>query len=396
MNEEDGHAKGVRLRAGIPALALMLTVFVSNMTSRSILSPLLLRVEQDFSVSHGPAAQLFLFISIGYSISVLFSGFVSSKTTHRGAILVCALVMSAGLLLMSLAPTMNLMRAGVLLMGAGSGLYPPSSIATITNLFDRRDWQKALSIHEIGPHIAMVLAPLYVNLMLNYTDWRGTIGLLAVIILISGSIFFIRIKAGTLKGEAPTFSNLLPLFREPNFWILMLFFGLALGSIQGIYMLVPTFLVAEAGFTLERANSIFGISRFLPIVALLTAGLVMDRIGLRRTLMITLAGAGLTILLMGFLRGPLLVTVVFLQPTIGALYFPAGLAALAKIGPPQSRNVSVSMVLPVSALIGTGIIPAFLGYMGDILSFSTGFLIVGITITLLSMLARFISIAETD
>lgn len=377
MDEEKWQARGVRLRAGLPALALMLTVFVSNMTSRSILSPLLLRVEEDFSVSHGPAAQLFLYMGIGYSISVLFSGFVSSKTTHRGAILVCAVVMSAGLLLMSLAPTMDVMRAGVLLMGAGSGLYPPSSIATITNLFDQRDWQKALSIHEIGPHIAMLLAPLYANIMLNYTDWRGTVGLLAVVILITGALFFIKIKAGTMKGEAPTFSNLLPLFREPNFWILMLFFGLALGSIQGIYMLVPTFLVTEAGFTLERANSIFGVSRFLPIAALLTAGLLMDRMGLRRTLMITLAGAGLTILLMGFLRGPLLVVVVFLQPTIGALYFPAGLSALAKVGPPQSRNVSVSMVLPVSALIGTGLIPAFLGYMGDVLSFSAGFLIVG-------------------
>ena len=369
---------------GIPVLILMLTVFVVNMTSRSILSPLLLRVEHDFAVSHGPAAQLFLFIGIGYSVAMLFSGFISSRTTHRGAIFVSAAVMSAGLLFMSFAPTMLMMRAGVLLMGAGSGLYPPSSIATITNYFDHRDWQKALSIHEIGPHLAMVLAPLYANVVLHYADWRTAVGLLSGIILVAGAIFFFRIDAGKMKGEAPTLSALLPLFREPNFWILMLFFGLALGSIQGIYLLVPTFLVTEAGFSLERANSIFGISRFLPIVALLTAGLLMDRLGRRRTILLTLSGAGLTIVLMGLLHGPILVAMVFLQPTIGALYFPAGLAALAQVGPARSRNVAVSMVLPVSALLGTGLIPAFLGYMGDVLTFSAGFLIVGGVIILAS------------
>ncbi|MFO7729783.1 MAG: MFS transporter, partial [Spirochaetia bacterium] len=132
---------------------------------------------------------------------------------------------------------------------------------------------------------------------------------------------------------------------------------------------------------------IFGISRFLPIVGLLTAGLVMDRIGVRRTVMATVCGAGLAILLMGILKGPLLVVAVFLQPTIGALYFPAGLAALATVGPARSRNVAVSMVLPVSALIGTGMIPAFLGYMGDVVSFTAGFLIVGGLMMLLSSLS---------
>ncbi|MFW5715391.1 MAG: MFS transporter [bacterium] len=396
MDNKNEQAGGVRLIPGMPVLGLMLTVFVVNMTSRSILSPLLLRVEHDFAVSHGPAAQLFLFIGIGYSVAMLFSGFVSSQSTHRGAIFISAVVMAAGLLFMSLAPTMLMMRAGVLLMGAGSGLYPPSSIATITGHFDRRDWQKALSIHEIGPHLAMVLAPLYANFILRFAGWRAAVGLLSGIILVAGSIFFFSIDAGKMKGEAPTLNALLPLFREPNFWILMLFFGLALGSIQGIYLLVPTFLVTEAGFSLEGANSIFSISRFLPIVALLTAGLLMDRLGLRRTLLLTLAGAGLSIVLMGLLRGSLLVAAVFLQPTIGALFFPAGLAALANVGPPQSRNVAVSMVLPVSALLGTGLIPAFLGYMGDVLTFSAGFLIVGAAITLASLLAVFITVAESE
>jgi len=383
MDEENGKAErinptnGVRFGEGIPVILLIVTVVVSNILSRSILSPLLVRVEHDFSVSHGPAAQLFLFVSIGYSLALLCSGFISSKITHRGTILVSSMLMSAALAVMAAAPTMNVMRAGVFLMGAGSGLYPPSGIVAITDFIDSRDWQKALSLHEVGPHLGMVLAPWYANVMLNYTGWRGTVGFLAGIVLLVGFLFFLCNKAGKSKGEAPTFKVLLPLFKERNFWILMLFFGLGLAGIQGIYLLTPTFLVSEAGFSLKSANNVFGISRFLPILALLSAGLVMDRIGVRRTVMITICGAGLTIFLMGVLQGPALVVVVFLQPTIGALYFPAGLAVLAKVGPPRSRNVAVSMLLPLSAVLGTGIIPSFLGYMGDVAGFTLGFLIVG-------------------
>ncbi|MFP4617718.1 MAG: MFS transporter [Spirochaetaceae bacterium] len=387
MDSQKNRTEGVRLLSGIPALGLILTVFVSNMIARSILSPLLLQVEEDFAVSHGPASQLFLLIAVGYSISMLLSGFVSSKTTHRGAIFLSAVLISAGLSIMSVSPTIDLMRVGVLLMGVGSGLYPPSSIAAITTYFDHRDWQKALSIHELGPHVAMVIAPLYANLVLRYFAWRSAVGLLAVIILAVGTLFLYKIDAGKPKGTAPTFKALLPLLKEPNVWILMLFFGLALGSLQGIYLLTPTFLVTEAGFSLEKANNIFGISRFLPIVSLLTAGLLMDRFGLRKILLTTLAGSGLTILLMSLARGPLLIAIVFLQPSIVALFFPAGLAALAQVGPPETRNVTVSMVLPVSVLLGTGLIPAFLGYMGDVLSFSTGFLITGCFTVLFSFLA---------
>jgi len=391
MNTQEGQQNniegGLRFKAGIPVLLLIIMVVITNILSRSILSPLLIRVETSFDISHGPAAQLFLYISIGYSIAMLLSGFVSSKLTHRGSILLCSIVMSVGLAVMAAAPSLEVMRVGVFIMGAGSGLYPPSGIATITALIHERDWQKALSLHEIGPHFGMVLAPLYANFMLTSSSWRGTLGLLSGIVLAVGLLFFLLIRAGNFKGEAPTLKALLPLFREPNFWILMLFFGLGLASIQGIYLLIPTFLVSEAGFSLQAANRIFGISRFLPIVGLLTAGLVMDRIGVRRTVMATVCMAGLSILLMGILKGPFLVAAVFLQPTIGALYFPAGLAALATVGPPRSRNVAVSMVLPVSALIGSGLIPAFLGYMGDVVSFTAGFLFVGGLMMLLSFLS---------
>src|SRR6056297_385216 len=215
MNTQEGQQSdlegGLRFKAGIPIILLIIMVLITNIISRSILSPLLIQVEKSFGIRHGPAAQLFLYISVGYSIAMLLSGFVSSKLTHRGSILLCSMVMSVGLAVMAVSPSMEVMRVGVFIMGSGSGLYPPSGIATITALIHERDWQKALSLHEIGPHFGMVLAPLYANFMLTSSSWRGTLGLLSGIVLAVGLLFFLLIRAGNFKGEAPTFKALRPL-----------------------------------------------------------------------------------------------------------------------------------------------------------------------------------------
>ncbi len=383
-----------KFRSGIPSLLLIVLVLMSNILARSIFSPLLLHVEEDFGVSHGPVSRLFIYIGAGYSLSLLCSGFLSSKITHRVVILLSTLVMALSLVFTAVAPSLNLMRVTVFLMGVGAGLYPASGVPTITAMMDQKDWQRAFSIHEIGPHLAMLIAPLFANLMLQFTGWRGTVGVLSILVMATGLIFFVKIKAGSFRGEKPSFARLVPLFREFNFWILIVFFGLALGGVQGIYLLVPTFLVTEGGFSLVTANNIFGISRFLPILSLLTAGLFLDRFGWKLTIRATIFGTGLTALLMGILKGPLLIVAIFLQPAVGALFFPAGLVALSMVGPPRSRNVAVSMVLPPAMLMGTGLIPAFLGYMGDEASFSLGFVLVGILIMVSSLLAKALTIPD--
>ena len=184
------------------------------------------------------------------------------------------------------------------------------------------------------------------------------------------------------------------LLKVPSFWIMMLFFGLALSSIQGVYLLIPTFMVTEGGFTRQQANTIFGISRFLPIVSLLTAGFVLDRFGIKRTIFAVMFGSGVTSALLGMFRGPWLAFMIFIQPAVGALFFPAGTSAVSLISPPRTRNVAFSLLLPFASFLGSGGIPAFIGYMGDHVSFSSGLLAVGIGTSMCAMLTWFLKIEE--
>ena len=71
--------------------------------------------------------------------------------------------------------------------------------------------------------------------------------------------------------------------------------------------------------------------------------------------------------LLGFGQNVLLVIVVFLQPAVVAAFFPVALLGLANVGPPQTRNVAVSLMIPFVYLFGGGIVPAAMGVKENIM-----------------------------
>lgn len=51
------------------------------------------------------------------------------------------------------------MRFLMLGVGLAGGLHTPSAIATITAQVQKKDWGKALSVHQSAPPLSFVLAP---------------------------------------------------------------------------------------------------------------------------------------------------------------------------------------------------------------------------------------------
>jgi NNP family nitrate/nitrite transporter-like MFS transporter len=78
---------------------------------------------------------------------------------------------------------------------------------------------------------------------------------------------------------------------------------------------------------------------------------------------------------------------VFLQPLLAVCFFPAGFAALARIGPAGSRSLAVSLAIPIAFLLGGGAVPTLIGFMGDAVSFAAGIMLVGVLITVGALLA---------
>jgi NNP family nitrate/nitrite transporter-like MFS transporter len=371
-------ADSSRFRAQLVPIILAMGVLFSNMLPRSAFSPLLLSVERSLEVSHAAATRIFLYMSVGSGVSMLLSGVVSSRLTHRKTIILSALTAGLSLLFVSYTPSFEVLCLGLFVFGMATGLYPPSGMATITSLVDRREWGKALGLHEVGPNLSMIMAPILVALLSGALSWQTMIRLMGLVGILAGFAFLLWGRGGEFRGSPPRFSTLTHLLRRPAFWILMTLMSTVLAATTGVFSILPTFLVVERGMELRVASALVGISRLAVLVSVLLSGLIVDRLGSRRTMFLFLAGTGLLTVALGVTTGTALVVVAFLQPILGAGFFPASLSAVSSLATEETRNLVYAATFPLVIVIGGGLAPSALGFMGDHLSFAAGIVIAGV------------------
>jgi NNP family nitrate/nitrite transporter-like MFS transporter len=359
------------------ALFFLVLIFFLSFLSRVVFSPLMPTIEQDLKLSHGEAGSLFFIISLGYSITLLGSGFISSKINHRRTIILSSLTVGGALLAISISHDLWMIRFGLLGLGMGAGLYLPSGIATIGQLISPGYWGRAFAIHEVAPNLGFVISPLFAEVLLSWGTWRGVLMVLGMASVLAGFVFFFLGKRGSFRSETPHYKIVGGILFTPSLWILVLLFTLSVGAQFGVYTVLPLYLVSEEGMERIWANTLLGLSRISPLFTVLLSGWLTDRIGLKQTLTVVLLVTGLMTVMFGVLPRFLIVVIVFLQPMLATCFFPAGFTALSRIVSPNVRMIVVSLTVLVSYFLGGGAIPAGLGFIGELGSFSTGFILLG-------------------
>jgi NNP family nitrate/nitrite transporter-like MFS transporter len=358
-------------------LLFLVGIFFMNFLSRIVLSPLMPMVEKDLKVGHGEAGSLFFMISLGYCIGLLLSGFISSRLTHRKTILLSSMAVGGAVIFVSVSHHLWMIDIGLIFVGMAAGFYLPSGIATLTELVRPEHWGKALAIHELAPNLGFFTAPLLAEALLGVFSWRGVLMLSGVASAASGVVFILFGKGGDSRGEALKVSTLQIIVKEPSFWILMALFGLGIGASFAVYTMMPLYLVAEKGIDRTWANTFLAFSRVLTLGSSIVAGWITDRIGPQKTLIGVFMTAGIITMLLGLVPRLWIIPTVFLQSMLATSFFPAGFAALALIGSGKMKNVAVSLTVPVGFLLGGGVIAAGIGIMGQMGSFSLGFILLG-------------------
>lgn len=265
-------------------LVVLTVIFFVNFASRIILAPFLPAIERDLGISHSGAGLFFFLIAVGYCVSLLGSGFVSARLTHRRTIVVSCIGVGISLLIMSVAGGLWEIRLGLLLLGLAAGLYIPSAIATITSLIDSSHWGKAIAIHELAPNLAFILVPVLGDFALRWSSWRMALGFLGVIAVIMSVAFARYGSGGEFAGESPASSSLKALVVLPAFWLLTGLFCFAVSSTVGIFAMLPLYLVHERGMGQSWANTLLALSRLSGPVMGLIGGWVSDRFGPKRTI----------------------------------------------------------------------------------------------------------------
>jgi NNP family nitrate/nitrite transporter-like MFS transporter len=369
--------KSATFRAAAPQLALLALAFFFAFTCRVAFSPLLPSIEADLGLSHARSTSFFLFISLGYAPATLLSGLVSSRIGHRRTILLSLLAAGAVLLGLSRAPSLWIIHAGLVLVGAASGLYLPSGIPTLSSLASGGREGRALAIHELAPNLAYVLIPLAAAALFARLSWRGFLLGLGLGCLVAGGVFLAFGRGGRFRGQPPSLANVRRVLSRRSYWLFAALFTLGVGAGIGVFSILPTYLVSERGLSQATVNALVGLSRISCLAAVFAAGWLADRFGARAVLAATLLAAGAATSALGFARGGLLTAAVFVQPVLSACFFPVGFAAVARTTPRRLYNVTISLFLPVAYALGGGLTPSLLGILGDRGSFALGLVLLG-------------------
>lgn len=355
---------------------LMTLLFLSRM----IYSPLLLSLEETYGLTHRQGGALFLAIAIGSSTTSLASGFVARRLLHRGTVALAVGIAGSAMVVLGTEPPVALFYAGTVLLGVGVGLYIPSAVSILTA--SEHHWGKGLAIHEFGPVLGFSLAPLVAQLALRYASWHLPFIVLGVAGILAAILFARRTTGGAFPGAPPNLRNIAAIMRVGPFWVLLLLFVAVVSLEVGVYSMLPTFLIEEHEFSAGQANTLVSISRLLALGLLLISGWLTDVLGAKRLILLVCGAAGIATVGIGLFSGIALGVAVLLQPMLVASFFPPGFVELARVTPPESRNVSVSLMIPAAGLVGGGLVPTLLGHFAELGIFAMGFLLLGIVMLL--------------
>jgi len=364
-------------------------IFCLTFIARVILAPLLPVVEADLGIGHAAAGSLFLFVQVGLAGGLIVSGFVSASLTYRRTIALSCAGVGLGLLLLSRAGSLAGLRLGLVAVGLTAGLYLPAGVPAITDLVAERHWGKALALHELAPTFAFFAAPLVAEVILRFQRWQGVLLVLGLLALALAGAFAAWGRGGTRVAAAPDVRTMLHMLATPAAWMVGLLFAVGVGVSMGLFTVMTLFLVDDVGMARGAANAFVGTSRLLAIPVLFATGLLVDRLGPRRSVALAQGLTGSVALLLGLVRHrEATLALVLLQAGSAACFFPPGFALISRVFPAPLRGLGISLAGTLGTVIGAGLVPSLIGYLAEVASFRPAFALVGLVALASPLLLR--------
>jgi MFS transporter, NNP family, nitrate/nitrite transporter len=359
-----------------------------NFFTRASFSPVLPLIEDSLSISHGAAGGFVTSYSIGYAVTLLVAGRYVPVWGYKRT--VAAGISGIGVILIALQWAENYFTFHFLflLLGLSSGAYIPSILSIITETYDHHQWGKVIGIHDSAASAAILSAPILIAFGLQFLPWKNILLLQGIVCLIL-PFFFWRVSIEPKPRMSHRGSHYIHLFTRKPIWIMSLLCILSSAANMGVYSMLPLYLIKERGMEYSFANNLVGISRIGGIAVQIFTGFFVDHYGFKKILFLGLLTTGLSTISLALAPSfSLLVTTLFVQAALSLAFFPAVLAAIARLTSPEERSMGIGAIISSGVIFGMGGAPLLLGIVADHFSFQIGILGMGILTTFSSMMVR--------
>jgi len=348
-----------------------------NFSCRAVLSPLMPIIEDEFTISHALAGSIFTLVSIGFTITLLLTALLAARIGYKKCIALGFLILAFSMFSLNCATTFPFFALVAFSIGLGAGFYIPSAIPLLTEIFEPKNWGKAIALHDTGASFSVLSIPILTAIAVRFIHWRTLLVILCAFCLVLLVFFWVFSPDPHPQREKQIqFTRVL---RRRDLWLIAVPWFFATANSLGLYNLIPLFLVKEKGIDLGVANTIFGLSRIGGLIASVLAGFLVDRFGAKRIIFAVLLTTALsTVGIAVSPTLPLLMVMLTIQATVSTGFYPAAFVAISKLTDLNERGIFTGITTAFGVVFGLGLTPAILGAAADVWGFQPGILVLGV------------------
>jgi MFS transporter, Spinster family, sphingosine-1-phosphate transporter len=368
------------------ALALLTTLNLLNYIDRSVLFAVQPLVQTEFHLSNTQVGYLTSAFLAFYMVAAPFVGPLADRYSRKRIIVLGAVFWSGLTLLTAFTHTYWELLIRHTLVGIGEATFVTIAPMFFANLFPEKKRGRIFGIFYLAIPVGTAAGYLLGGKLGPEHGWRFPFYIAAAPgFLLALAIAFLpeppRGQFDSLK-ETPERGTILGLARNPAYWTATL--GMAAGtfSLGGIQVWMPTFLSLARGYSLAKANEMFGaIVVVTGIVASLAGGWLGDLLlprmkGAYYFISAVSMALGVPVMIVAlFAKGPMML------PAIGLAAFlllintsPLNTALVNAVGA-HVRATAIAVNIFLIHLLGDVPSPTMMGYVADRRSLQSAFIL---------------------
>lgn len=274
----------------------------------SAYSTVLAIIKEELAISYTLSGALMSSYFVGYTIGQIPWGYLADRVGSRRAMIMSVIGIASSTVLFGLASDIMQAIASRFLAGLlGAGVFVPS-VRLISTWFSPRERGTALGVLSIGGSIGLIAASWAAPLIAIRLGWRGSMIIFGILGLLSSAVMWSTLRDRRVAGFSTAMEEEVTGFlRTGSFWILALTQFLRLGSNYAFIAWLPLILHEEYGFGLLAAGTALSIFNFAGMLSNPMGGLISDRVGEKKVLLVSFFALGLNVLLFTGVRTFLMV-----------------------------------------------------------------------------------------
>jgi MFS transporter, Spinster family, sphingosine-1-phosphate transporter len=366
------------------ALLVLTALNLLNYIDRSVLNAVQPLIQNEFHVSDEQIGRLTTVFLIFYTVAAPVMGPLADRYSRRVVIAVGAFAWSGVTLLTAFTHTYQALLIRHTLVGVGEASFVTISPTFVADLFPESKRGRVLGVFYLAIPVGFALGYPIGGYFGTHYGWRmpfllaGFPGFLLATIM----LFIPEPKRGQFDSlrETPERGTVLGLARNPAFLCATLGMAMMTFAQGGLLVWMPTFLSRMRGYSLLKANQLFGIILAIDgTIASLTGGWLGDYL-LRRTrsayYLVSAASMGLGIPAMAialFHHGPAMVPAIAVAGFLLLLNTaPLNAAVINSVGA-HIRATAIAVNIFVIHFLGDAFSPWLIGKVSDRSSLESGF-----------------------